>query len=167
MRSGSGSPSKMRQKQTRELIPCQWRQLKSGTRPSRVFPMGSEVSLRIASDRDRTAQFADIERCSFRGQRSSTWSKSSRSSRLRRATRALASTDGRCPARGGERRCGPPQGSAPLGILVLSLLAVVYTLYFGKEIVLPVVLALVLKLLLAAGDAAPARAASPAQLARR
>ena len=35
------------------------------------------------------------------------------------------------------------------GILVLSVLAVVYTLYLGKEIILPVVLALVLALLLA------------------
>ena len=42
-----------------------------------------------------------------------------------------------------------PRGVRSVGILVLSLLAVVYTLYFGKEIVLPVVLALVLKLLLA------------------
>ncbi len=35
------------------------------------------------------------------------------------------------------------------GILVLSVLAVVFTLYLGKEIILPVVLAVVLKLLLA------------------
>lgn len=41
-----------------------------------------------------------------------------------------------------------PEGVRSVGILILTLLAVVYTLYFGKEIVLPVVLAIVLKLLL-------------------
>ncbi|KQP80348.1 transporter [Methylobacterium sp. Leaf117] len=42
-----------------------------------------------------------------------------------------------------------PRGVRSAGILVLSLLAVVYTLYAGQEIILPLVLALVLKLLLA------------------
>ena len=37
-------------------------------------------------------------------------------------------------------------GSA--GILILAVLAIVYALYFGKEILLPIALALVLKLLL-------------------
>jgi predicted PurR-regulated permease PerM len=42
-----------------------------------------------------------------------------------------------------------PRGVRSAGILVLSLLAVVYTLYVGQELILPIVLALVLKLLLA------------------
>ncbi len=42
-----------------------------------------------------------------------------------------------------------PRGVRSAGILVLSLLAVVYTLYVGQELILPVILALVLKLLLA------------------
>ncbi|ACL62727.1 AI-2E family transporter [Methylobacterium nodulans] len=41
-----------------------------------------------------------------------------------------------------------PHGVRSVGILVLSLLAVVYTLYLGRELILPTVLALVLKLLL-------------------
>ncbi|WP_336491950.1 AI-2E family transporter [Methylobacterium nigriterrae] len=41
-----------------------------------------------------------------------------------------------------------PHGIRSVGILVLSLLAIVYTLYLGREIILPIVLALVLKLLL-------------------
>jgi predicted PurR-regulated permease PerM len=41
-----------------------------------------------------------------------------------------------------------PKGVRSVGILILSLLAVVYTLYLGKEIVLPIVLAVMLKLLL-------------------
>ncbi len=41
-----------------------------------------------------------------------------------------------------------PDGVRSWGILILSLLAVVYTLYFGREVILPVVLAVVLKLLL-------------------
>lgn len=42
-----------------------------------------------------------------------------------------------------------PRGVRSAGILVLSLLAVVYTLYVGQELILPIILALVLKLLLA------------------
>jgi predicted PurR-regulated permease PerM len=41
-----------------------------------------------------------------------------------------------------------PHDIASAGILVLTVLAIVYTLYFGKEILLPIALALVLKLLL-------------------
>ena len=41
-----------------------------------------------------------------------------------------------------------PYAAVSAGILVLAVLAIVYTLYFGKEILLPVALALVLKLLL-------------------
>src|SRR6476661_4895723 len=41
-----------------------------------------------------------------------------------------------------------PYTVVSVGILVLAVLAIVYTLYFGKEILLPVALALVLKLLL-------------------
>lgn len=41
-----------------------------------------------------------------------------------------------------------PEGARSIGILILCLLATVYTLYFGKEIILPIVLAVVLKLLL-------------------
>jgi predicted PurR-regulated permease PerM len=41
-----------------------------------------------------------------------------------------------------------PHDIASTGILVLAVLAVIYTLYFGKEILLPIALALVLKLLL-------------------
>ncbi|EIM30388.1 AI-2E family transporter [Microvirga lotononidis] len=41
-----------------------------------------------------------------------------------------------------------PKGIRSVGLLVLSVLAVVYTLYFGKEIILPIALAVVLKLLL-------------------
>jgi predicted PurR-regulated permease PerM len=41
-----------------------------------------------------------------------------------------------------------PHDTASAGILILALLAIVYTLYFGKEILLPIALALVLKLLL-------------------
>jgi hypothetical protein len=41
-----------------------------------------------------------------------------------------------------------PSGIGAVGILILAVLAVVYTLYFGKEILLPIALALVLKLLL-------------------
>ncbi|AWN44016.1 AI-2E family transporter [Methylobacterium durans] len=41
-----------------------------------------------------------------------------------------------------------PHGVRSVGILVLSLLAVVYTLYIGRELILPIVVALVLKLLL-------------------
>jgi predicted PurR-regulated permease PerM len=36
--------------------------------------------------------------------------------------------------------------SGSAGILILAVLAIVYTLYFGKEILLPIALALVLKL---------------------
>lgn len=42
-----------------------------------------------------------------------------------------------------------PRGVRSAGILVLSLLGIVYTLYVGQELILPIVLALVLKLLLA------------------
>jgi predicted PurR-regulated permease PerM len=41
-----------------------------------------------------------------------------------------------------------PHDIASAGILILAVLAIVYTLYFGKEILLPIALALVLKLLL-------------------
>lgn len=41
-----------------------------------------------------------------------------------------------------------PHGVRSVGTLILSLLAVVYTLYLGKEVILPIVLAVVLKLLL-------------------
>ena len=41
-----------------------------------------------------------------------------------------------------------PHDLGSAGILILAVLAVVYTLYFGKEILLPIALALVLKLLL-------------------
>jgi hypothetical protein len=41
-----------------------------------------------------------------------------------------------------------PHGIGSVGILILAVLAIVYTLYFGKEILLPIALALVLKLLL-------------------
>jgi hypothetical protein len=39
-----------------------------------------------------------------------------------------------------------PHGIGSAGILILAVLAIVYTLYFGKEILLPIALALVLKL---------------------
>ena len=42
-----------------------------------------------------------------------------------------------------------PRGVRSAGILILSLVAVVYTLYVGQELLLPIVLAVVLKLLLA------------------
>ena len=42
----------------------------------------------------------------------------------------------------------PPHDIGSAGILILAVLAIVYTLYFGKEILLPIALALVLKLLL-------------------
>jgi predicted PurR-regulated permease PerM len=41
-----------------------------------------------------------------------------------------------------------PEGVRSIGILLLSILAVTYTLYFGKEIILPIMLAVMLKLLL-------------------
>jgi predicted PurR-regulated permease PerM len=41
-----------------------------------------------------------------------------------------------------------PHDLGSAGILMLAVLAIVYTLYFGKEILLPIALALVLKLLL-------------------
>src|SRR4051812_45411253 len=41
-----------------------------------------------------------------------------------------------------------PHGIRSIGMLVLAVLAVIYTLYFGKEILLPIALAVVLKLLL-------------------
>ena len=41
-----------------------------------------------------------------------------------------------------------PHNLGSAGILILAVLAIVYTLYFGKEILLPITLALVLKLLL-------------------
>src|SRR6202049_1309158 len=41
-----------------------------------------------------------------------------------------------------------PHDVGSAGILVLAVLAIVYTLYLGKEILLPIALALVLKLLL-------------------
>jgi predicted PurR-regulated permease PerM len=41
-----------------------------------------------------------------------------------------------------------PHDLGSAGILILAVLAIVYTLYFGKEILLPIALALVLKLLL-------------------
>jgi predicted PurR-regulated permease PerM len=41
-----------------------------------------------------------------------------------------------------------PHDIGSAGILILAVLAIVYTLYFGKEILLPIALALVLKLLL-------------------
>src|SRR5438045_874914 len=41
-----------------------------------------------------------------------------------------------------------PYGIGSTGILIVAVLAIVYTLYFGKEILLPIALALVLKLLL-------------------
>jgi predicted PurR-regulated permease PerM len=41
-----------------------------------------------------------------------------------------------------------PHDIGSVGILILAVLAIVYTLYFGKEILLPIALALVLKLLL-------------------
>ena len=41
-----------------------------------------------------------------------------------------------------------PHGIRSVGILVLAVLALIYTLYFGKEILLPIALAVVLKLLL-------------------
>jgi hypothetical protein len=40
-----------------------------------------------------------------------------------------------------------PHDIGSAGILILAVLAIVYTLYFGKEILLPIALALVLKLL--------------------
>ena len=39
-------------------------------------------------------------------------------------------------------------GIAPAGILVISTLAVIYALYIGREVLLPLALAIVLKLLL-------------------
>ena len=41
-----------------------------------------------------------------------------------------------------------PHDIVSAGILILAVLGIVYTLYFGKEILLPIALALVLKLLL-------------------
>jgi predicted PurR-regulated permease PerM len=41
-----------------------------------------------------------------------------------------------------------PHGVRPVSVLVLAVLAVIYTMYLGKEVLLPIVLALVLKLLL-------------------
>jgi predicted PurR-regulated permease PerM len=41
-----------------------------------------------------------------------------------------------------------PADPLPIGVLVLATLAIVCALYFGKEVVLPIVLALVLKLML-------------------
>jgi hypothetical protein len=41
-----------------------------------------------------------------------------------------------------------PHGIGSAGILILAVLAIVFTLYFGKEILLPIALAVVLKLLL-------------------
>jgi predicted PurR-regulated permease PerM len=41
-----------------------------------------------------------------------------------------------------------PHGIRSVGILVLAILAVIYTLYLGKEVLLPIALAVVLKLLL-------------------
>jgi predicted PurR-regulated permease PerM len=41
-----------------------------------------------------------------------------------------------------------PQGVRSWGVLILTILAVVYTLYFAREIILPIALAIVLKLLL-------------------
>jgi predicted PurR-regulated permease PerM len=41
-----------------------------------------------------------------------------------------------------------PHDIGSAGILILAVLAIVYTLYFGKEILLPIALALVLKLLM-------------------
>ena len=38
-----------------------------------------------------------------------------------------------------------PHGIGSAGILILAVLAIVYTLYFGTEILLPIALALVLK----------------------
>jgi hypothetical protein len=57
-----------------------------------------------------------------------------------------------------------PSGVGAVGILILAVLAIVYTLYFGKEILLPIALALVLKLLLQP-DALVTRAASAARSA--
>src|SRR3954447_4256852 len=67
----------------------------------------------------------------------------------------------RTSARARDRQAGAPSGVAPVardtaiprdprpvGILTLAALAVVYTLYLGREFLLPVTLALVLKLLL-------------------
>ena len=66
---------------------------------------------------------------------------------LRRLSSRSNPNDPECPRSG---RAG--QGSATrlgsAGILILAVLAIVYTLYFGKEILLPIALALVLKLLL-------------------
>jgi hypothetical protein len=41
-----------------------------------------------------------------------------------------------------------PHSIGSAGILILAVLAIIYTLYYGKEILLPIALALVLKLLL-------------------
>src|SRR5690242_10898847 len=41
-----------------------------------------------------------------------------------------------------------PHGIGSIGILVLAVLSVIYTLYFGKEILLPIAFAVVVKLLL-------------------
>ena len=41
-----------------------------------------------------------------------------------------------------------PHDLGSAGILILAVLAIVFTLYFGKEILLPIALAVVLKLLL-------------------
>jgi predicted PurR-regulated permease PerM len=41
-----------------------------------------------------------------------------------------------------------PESARSIGTLILTILAVVYSLYFGKEVVLPIVLAVILKLLL-------------------
>jgi predicted PurR-regulated permease PerM len=65
------------------------------------------------------------------------------------ADRALASErkhDAQVAVSRGE---AAPHDVRSIGVLILSILAVTYTLYFAKEIILPIVLALVLKLLLA------------------
>ena len=41
-----------------------------------------------------------------------------------------------------------PEGVRSIGTLILTILAIVYTLYFGKEVLLPLALAIILKLLL-------------------
>ena len=43
-----------------------------------------------------------------------------------------------------------PHSAQTIGIVILTVLAVVFTLYFGKELLLPITLALLFKLLLQA-----------------
>ena len=54
----------------------------------------------------------------------------------------------KAPASVVQAEAGPPANPLSVGVLVLAVLAVVGALYVGKEVVLPIILALVLKLML-------------------